>query len=113
MGFVTDVELARLYQGARAVIFPSEEDFGMVAVEALSFGIPVIGLEYGGLQEIITSGVTGEFFHTSAPEIIAEGVHRFLEKEGTYNEATLKESVQKFSRENFEKEMKVVLEEKA
>lgn len=111
-GFVPDSELAKLYHGARAVIFPSEEDFGMVAVEALSFGVPVIGLEYGGLREIVTSGVTGEFFHTATPEIIAEAVRRFLEKETTYSQSVMKESVQKFGTENFEKKIKLVLEEK-
>ncbi len=101
-GFVEDNELAELYRGARAIIFPSEEDFGMVAAEALSFGTPVIGLEYGGLREIVTSGVTGEFFHASVPEIIAEAVRRFLEKEGTYDVAVMQESVRKFSKENFQ-----------
>ncbi|MBP9727821.1 MAG: glycosyltransferase [Candidatus Moranbacteria bacterium] len=105
IGFATEGELAKLYQGARAVIFPSEEDFGMVAVEALSFGTPVIGLEYGGLREIITPGVTGEFFHSFSPEIIAEGVHRFLEKEGTYDKTVLQASVQKFSTENFQRQI--------
>lgn len=101
-GFVTDHELVGWYQGARAVVFPSEEDFGMVAVEALSLGTPVIGLEYGGLQEIVTPGHTGEFFLTASPEIIAEGVHRFLKKEGTYDETGMRESVKKFSKENFQ-----------
>lgn len=104
-GFVEDNELARLYRGARALIFPSEEDFGMVAVEALSFGTPVIGLEYGGLREIVTEGKTGEFFHAALPEIIAEGVRRFLEREGTYDEVGMKESVVHFTEERFQQEI--------
>lgn len=109
-GFVDDSELENLYRGARALIFPCEEDFGMVAVEALSFGVPVIGLDYGGLREIVVPGETGEFFHTSAPEIIAEGVRRFLQKEGTYDVTAMQESVKKFSKENFQNEMRAVLE---
>lgn len=109
-GFVDDSELENLYRGARALIFPSEEDFGMVAVEALSFGVPVIGLDYGGLREIVVPGETGEFFHTSAPEIIAEGVRRFLQKEGTYDATAMRESVKKFSKENFQKGIKKVIE---
>lgn len=107
-GFVGDDELAVLYRGARALIFPSEEDFGMVAVEALSFGTPIIGLEYGGLREIITPDM-GEFFHSSAPEIIAEGVRRFLEKEGTYDVVAMQESVKKFSKEQFQNAVREVL----
>lgn len=101
-GFVTDAELAKLYRGARALIFPSEEDFGMVAVEALSFGVPVIALEYGGIKEIVQPGTTGEFFHSNAPEIIAEGVRRFLTQEGTYDINKMKASVNHFSRKNFQ-----------
>ncbi|TXI34120.1 MAG: glycosyltransferase family 4 protein [Candidatus Moraniibacteriota bacterium] len=109
-GFLADTELAERYRTARALIFPSEEDFGMVAVEALSFGVPVIGLEYGGLSETLSDGRMGETFHSSAPEIIAEGVRRFLEKEGTYDMTLMKESVTKFSREQFQKEMRAAVE---
>lgn len=108
-GFTSDEELVRLYQGARALVFPSEEDFGMVAAEALSFGTPVIALEYGGIREIVASGEMGEFFHTAAPEIIAEGVRRFLEKEGTYDTAVMQESVKKFSQENFQKQVSEII----
>lgn len=108
-GFVDDNELTRLYSGARALIFPSEEDFGMVAVEALSFGVPVIALEYGGIREIVRSGETGEFFHSNAPEIIAEGVRRFLEKEGMYSVDLMKASVAHFTKESFQEGIRRVV----
>jgi glycosyltransferase involved in cell wall biosynthesis len=108
-GFLDDQALVREYAQARALIFPSEEDFGMVAVEALSSGTPVIALDYGGIREILTDPRMGETFHSSNPEIIAEGVRRFLEKEGTYDEALMKESVKKFRREQFQSQMKMVI----
>lgn len=111
VGFVADHKLVEWYQGARAVIFPSEEDFGMVAVEALSFGVPVIGLEYGGLREIVMPGM-GEFFHTTAPEIVAEGVRRFLAHEGQYSEESMRESVNRFSKAKFQEEIKAVVEKR-
>ncbi len=107
-GFVDDYELISLYRGARALIFPAEEDFGMTAVEALSQATPVIGLDYGGLREIL-SPETGEVFHSSAPEIIAEGVRRFLEHEGQYNKEAMKERAQCFSKERFQKEITSIL----
>lgn len=110
-GFLDDQALARQYAQARALIFPSEEDFGMVAVEALSSGTPVIALDYGGIREILTDPRMGETFHSSNPEIIAEGVRRFLEKEGMYDEALMKESVKKFRREQFQSQMKTVIAE--
>lgn len=110
VGFVGDEELAKLYVSARAIIFPSEEDFGMVAAEALSFGTPVIAYEYGGIREILSPGKTGELFHAQTPEIIAEGVRRFLEHEGQYDEAAMKESVAHLTKENFQKQIREFLE---
>lgn len=101
IGFVEDSELVELYRGARALVFPSEEDFGLTAVEALSFGTPVIALDYGGIREIVRAGATGEFFHKATPALIAEGIRRFLLKEGTYDEDVLKNSVAHFTKENF------------
>ncbi|MFZ2187502.1 MAG: glycosyltransferase [Candidatus Moraniibacteriota bacterium] len=109
-GFVGDSELVGLYRGARAVIFPSEEDFGMVAAEALSFGTPVVAYEYGGIREIIAAGKTGELFHAQTPEIIAEGVRRFLQHEGQYDEALMKQSVAHLTKENFQKRMRECIE---
>jgi len=109
-GFVEDAELVHLYRSARAVIFPSEEDFGMVAVEALSFGTPVVAYEYGGIKEIIQQGKTGELFHAGTPEIIAEGVRRFLEKEGKYDKVLMEQSVAHFTKERFQSELRAVIE---
>lgn len=110
VGFQSDEELARLYISARAIIFPSEEDFGMVAAEALSFGTPVIAYEYGGIREILYPGKTGELFHAQTPEIIAEGVRRFLQHEGQYDEAAMKESVAHLTKENFQSGIRKFLE---
>lgn len=109
-GFVEDTELVHLYRSARAIIFPSEEDFGMVAVEALSFGTPVIAYEYGGIKEIVQQGKTGELFHAGTSEIIAEGVRRFLENEGKYDKALMKQSVAHFTKERFQSELRAVIE---
>lgn len=79
-GRVDDAVLASLYARARAVIVPSEEDFGLAAAEALSFGTPVITLASGGAREIVTEGVTGEYFRAATPEVIAAAVRRFLEQ---------------------------------
>jgi len=104
-GFVEDGELAELYEGARAVIFPSEEDFGMVAAEALSFGAPVIAYEYGGIREIVVPEETGELFHTQTTEVLAEGVRRFLKREGQYNVTAMKQSVAHLTKARFQKEL--------
>lgn len=101
VGWKSDQELSRLYAGARALVFPSEEDFGLVIAEALGHGVPVIALGRGGAREIIQEGVTGEFFEAATPAVIADGVRRFLGRESEYDRDILRRSVDRFSRERF------------
>lgn len=77
LGRVSDEKLAELYRGARALIFPAIEDFGMMTVECMAAGTPVIALERGGSKEILkacnyaskenlkNSGITGVFINKS------------------------------------------------
>jgi glycosyltransferase involved in cell wall biosynthesis len=59
LGRARDVELAELYAGARAVIVPSMEEFGITAVEAQASGRPVIAAAAGGALETVLDGETG------------------------------------------------------
>jgi len=82
------------------------DDFGIAPIEAMMYGVPVIGIKDGGAVEIIEEGKTGEFFTTSTAEIIADGVRRFIEKEEKYDREYIKQSVEKFSKEKFIREMR-------
>jgi glycosyltransferase involved in cell wall biosynthesis len=62
-GLADDVTLRKLYQECRALIFPGEEDFGIVPVEAQACGKPVIAFGTGGALETVVDGLTGVFFH--------------------------------------------------
>ena len=55
-GWMSDAEMARLYAGARALLFPGEEDFGIVPVEALASGCPVVAFARGGALETVGRG---------------------------------------------------------
>jgi glycosyltransferase involved in cell wall biosynthesis len=59
LGRASDAELAELYAGARAVIVPSMEEFGITAVEAQAAGRPVIAAAAGGAMETVIDGETG------------------------------------------------------
>jgi len=62
LGEVKDGDLGRLYQGAKALIYPSEyEDFGIIPVEAMARGIPVVAFRSGGVTETVIEGKTGVF----------------------------------------------------
>lgn len=100
-GFVADKKLGEIYGKARAFVFPGVDDFGIAPVEAMSHGIPVISIRKGGIKEIIDEGKTGEFFASSVPEVIADGVRRFVENEGGYDREAIRRKAGEFSREKF------------
>jgi glycosyltransferase involved in cell wall biosynthesis len=77
LGRVGETRLEALYASAEAFLFPQEEHFGLVAVEAMAAGTPVIGYHGGGAVEIVTEGRSGVFFNTSTPEGLAHAVTDF------------------------------------
>src|SRR6185437_9719683 len=62
LGFLPDAEVSRLVGDARALIFPGEEDYGLVPLEAAAAGTATIAFGAGGALETIVAGETGEFF---------------------------------------------------
>lgn len=76
LGWQGDTDLARLYQGARAVIFPSEDDFGLVPVESMACGTPSVAFAAGGARETVVDGVTGVFFDQQVPDSLRAAVER-------------------------------------
>jgi len=68
--------LKRNYARCRALIFPGEEDFGIVPVEAMASGRPVIAFGRGGATESVVDGKTGVFFEHQTVEDILEAIDR-------------------------------------
>lgn len=77
LGQVDDATLARLYSRARAIIFPQEEDFGIVPLEAMASGRPVIAFAGGGVLETVVDGSTGVFFQEQTMESLRDAFERF------------------------------------
>jgi glycosyltransferase involved in cell wall biosynthesis len=74
---VSDAEMAHHFKLANAFIFPGVDDFGIVAVEALSAGTPVIAYKAGGALDYVDEGVTGSFFAEQTPESLMEALRKF------------------------------------
>jgi glycosyltransferase involved in cell wall biosynthesis len=77
LGRVEDAELPSLFAGARALIFPAEEDFGIVPVEAMAAGVPVIAYGVGGATETVIEGLSGTLFYEQTPEALIAAVRAF------------------------------------
>ena len=72
----TDAELRALYSQASLVVFPAEEDFGIVPVEAQACGTPVVALGRGGTLDSILDGTTGVFAETQTVDDFAVAARR-------------------------------------
>ncbi|MET7877720.1 glycosyltransferase [Micromonospora profundi] len=93
--------LRELYAGARALLFPAHEDFGIIPVEAQACGTPVIGLNTGGLLETVVNGETGFLIGSMRPADHAAAVRRVGELDG----ARIRKHAMAFSPQRFQHEM--------
>lgn len=80
-GIATDEELRGLYAGAKALLFPGLEDFGIVPVEAQAAGCPVIAYGAGGALETVVEGRTGMFFKEQTVESLCAAIEEFESRE--------------------------------
>ena len=101
LGWLEDEAMIGYYSGCKAFIFPGEEDFGITAVEAMSFGKPVLAFRRGGVMETVVEGVSGEFFDDLEPAVLADGVRRILENYKNYNSDIIKQGSMEFNEEKF------------
>lgn len=100
LGMVPDAELPELYRNARALIFPGEEDFGLVPLECLAAGRPVLALGRGGAVETVTPE-TGVLFAEPTADALCEAVRRFEAFERDFSPAAARTQATKFSKEAF------------
>ncbi len=105
LGFQSDEKVKEYYQNCTAFIFPTEDDFGIAPVEAMSFGKPVLAYCKGGATETVIEGKTGEFFDYQNSAILADGVRRLRLNLKNYDSEFIKTHAQQFNSEKFKKEI--------
>jgi glycosyltransferase involved in cell wall biosynthesis len=109
LGEVADEEKWELLRGARGYLFASEdEDFGILPVEAMAAGIPVIAYRSGGVQETILEGETGVFFDELTAESLKKTIREFEKKK--WDRKEIRKRAEEFSEETFEKNIRKLLE---
>jgi glycosyltransferase involved in cell wall biosynthesis len=104
LGRVPWDELAQLYAGAKAFIFPGLEDFGIAPVEAQAAGRSVIAYRGGGALDTVIPGETGEFFSEPTVESLKSVLAEFISD--AYAPADCRTNAERFSTERFERELR-------
>lgn len=103
LGWQSDAAIRDLYRQARALIFPGEEDFGIVPLEAQACGCPVVAYGAGGVLETIREHETGLFFHEPQVESLLAALERF--ESAQWDRGRLRAQAERFGRERFRHEM--------
>jgi glycosyltransferase involved in cell wall biosynthesis len=122
LGYVSDEVVRENYARCRALLFPGEEDFGIVPVEAQSFGRPVIAYEGGGARETVlglrpgesvgAEESTGVFFSNQSVNSLVEAMRFFESVEARFSPVFIRGQVQRFSGDRFKAEMRAFVTEK-
>jgi len=108
-GHLDDATLRQLLGVARGLIFPAEDDFGIVCVEALASGAPVVALAAGGAPEIVRDGIDGALVATADSDAFADAVLRVEQR--TWNVEELRESARRFDVSRFRDRIRAIVEE--
>ncbi len=102
-----DQDLVQLIQESRGLIFPWEEDFGIVPIEVMAAGKPIFAYNGGWLTETVLAGITGEFFDSPAWDDFIEKFRAFDTKNiaNTYNPEACVKQARKFDKSVFKDEL--------
>jgi glycosyltransferase involved in cell wall biosynthesis len=121
-GALSDEALHEQYAHCRALVFPGEEDFGIVPVEAQSFGRPVIAYGRGGVTETVTNcsdgsdlspeNSTGVLFAQQSWESLATAIQKFEAAELRFRPTFIKQQADRFAPHNFRQNLGKYLSDK-
>ena len=113
VGHQSEEKLGVYMQAAMAFVFAGEEDFGIIVVEAMASGTPVIALNKGGTAESVLNGKTGILFNEQNHASIVKAVNEFEKIQEVFNPHNIREYSLKFSRKIFEENFEKFVREKS
>ena len=99
LGWQTDDDVLELYRNCRMLIFPGEEDFGIVPLEAQACGRPVVAFGRGGALETVAENVSGIFFAEQTPDCLIDAIEKCAARD--WNPAAIRANAEKFDVQNF------------
>jgi len=109
-GYLKDEDLLRAYQECKAFVYAGCEDFGLVLVEALACGKPVIAYGKAGATEIVEEEKTGLFFNAQTPQALIQAIKRF--ENYRFDKDYIRETSLKFSKERFKTNLDNFIQQK-
>lgn len=109
LGYLSDKEIKKYYQEAHAFVFAAEEDFGIVPVEAMACGRPVIAYGVGGAAETVIPNKTGILFSEQTPQCLIDSIKNFDHTK--FDPKVIRDHAEKFSKERFREEFKEKVDE--
>jgi glycosyltransferase involved in cell wall biosynthesis len=99
LGRQPDEKLLDLYRSCRLLVFPGEEDFGIVPLEAQACGRPIVAFARGGALETVEAGVTGVFFEEQTEEALLAAVSECAARQ--WDPAAARSNAERFGVEQF------------
>lgn len=94
-------EMKILAAQCKALIFPGIEDFGIVPLEVMSAGRPVIAFNKGGATETVIDGFTGVLFNQQSPECLNDAVSQYEDSIDRFDSEKIRRHAQSFNKSNF------------
>ena len=96
LGKVDDATMAHHFAHCKALLFPGVEDFGIVPLEVMASGRPVIAYAKGGALETVVDGSTGLFFNDQSPASLIEAIERFESTCGAFRPEVMQAHARSF-----------------
>jgi len=110
LGFLSDDEVASELQNCRALLWPGIDDFGLVPVEAMAAGRPVVAYNKDGATETVVQGKTGILFDDHSTSGMKQAILDLEKIEDTLDPHAISTHAQQFSKEAFHKNLKNIIE---
>lgn len=107
LGLISDYDMPEFYSYCKAVIFPQEEDFGLVPLEAMASGRPVIAYRSGGALETVIDEESGVLFDEQTEIDLAQAIGRF--EHTNFDPHKIRDHALKFDKEIFKKKFNELL----
>lgn len=110
-GFIGKEQIQQLYKHAKALLYAAkEEDFGIVPVEAQSYGVPVVAYASGGVRETVIHEQTGIFFSNYNESSLLEAINIF--EKTKFNSFVCRKNASNYSKAVFKRQLFKLLYEK-